>query len=212
MQKGRKALTRIFPPEVHASLAELRELVKRAKTREDWKALGRRATADEIALAETQAQPYHCAAHSTRTGLRCGRARTYGMEICARHGGSVTAVKEKAKLRLAGAADPVIGNLLHASSQTQNLNASVKASIDILDRIGVGELAEAKAKSGQPRQLGDYNPDKPSVYLGMLGLFINPPPEVRKELLKDPDVVIEGDMIKVERLGSLRRSPCAEGE
>jgi hypothetical protein len=200
-EKKTKALTR-----VHASLAELRDLAKRAKSLAEWKAIGRWATPEEIALAETERQPYHCKGYSSRNGLPCRLNRVYGMEVCRKHGGSIPVVKAKAALKMAGAVEPVIANMIHVATQTENLTASVKAGADLLDRAGIGEVVQAKVKSTQPRQPGEYNPDAPSVYIGMLGLHINPTPDVRKQLQNDPSAVIEGDRITIPRLATVVRS------
>src|SRR5215831_12221758 len=44
-----------------------------------------------------------CVATSSRTGKRCGRARTPGTTVCATHGASVTVIKEAAQRRVAEA-------------------------------------------------------------------------------------------------------------
>jgi hypothetical protein len=91
----------------------------------------------------------------------------------------------------------VLTNMIHVATQTENLTAAVKAGADVLDRAGIGEVVQAKVKSTQPRQPGEYDPNKPYINLGILGIHINTPPEVRKELLKDPSAVIEGEKITV---------------
>ena len=51
------------------SLADLRKLAKAVGSRDEWLEKGKRATPDEIALAETLRKPNDCSAHSNRTGL-----------------------------------------------------------------------------------------------------------------------------------------------
>src|SRR5687767_14375653 len=111
-----RALTvREFPPEVHQSLAELRQIAKVAKSRTDpglrW------ATEDEIALATTLRKPYHCTGHSSRTGLPCTKPRVIGMSVCRRHGGAITAVKNKAAARLLAMVAPSLSALLECVEQ-----------------------------------------------------------------------------------------------
>src|SRR5688572_4984227 len=73
---------------VHDSLTELRQLAKTAKSLKEWLAIGRRATADEVDLAETQRKPFHCSGTSLRTGLPCTKPRVIGMTVCRKHGGA----------------------------------------------------------------------------------------------------------------------------
>src|SRR4051812_12344788 len=97
------SLTRQFPAEVHQSLAELRAIAKAAKSRHDPQL--RRATADEIALAETQRQPNHCTGYSTRTGLPCSQKRALGGQTCLRHGANLPTVRAARERRLQRMAD-----------------------------------------------------------------------------------------------------------
>jgi hypothetical protein len=71
------------------------------------------------------------------------------MNVCRRHGGSLTRVKAKAARRLAAMVDPVLGAMYENALQTDNPNAAVKAGADILDRAGIGAKVEAIVRTSQ---------------------------------------------------------------
>jgi hypothetical protein len=132
---------------VHQSLAELRAIAKRAKSRHDPEL--RRATPEEIALAESQRKPHHCVAHSSRTGLPCRGTRVMGATVCPKHGGNLKRVKAKAQARLTEALMPVLNSLIKVATEGENENARVKASTDLLDRAEIGALVKAKVRASK---------------------------------------------------------------
>ena len=156
-----------FPPEVHASLAELRVIARYAKSKDDPTL--RRATDDEIALSELLRRPTDCTAHSSRTGLACRKHRTPGALVCRRHGGSARQVQVKAKERLNSYVMPVLKSLYHASQQVDNektIAAAVKAGSDLLDRANIGALVQAKVRASKQQQQGGPTVQ---VNIGFLG-------------------------------------------
>jgi len=145
-----EALTvRDFPPEVHASLAELQRIARRARSRHDptlrW------ATPDEIALAETQRKPYHCIGHSGRTGLPCCKRRLLGSTVCVKHGASTAHVKAAADQRLRELVMPVIARQFALTQQSEHLPTAHQACADLLDRASIGALVNAKVRHSRQR-------------------------------------------------------------
>jgi hypothetical protein len=130
------------------SLAALRQIARHAKDRHD-PAL-RWATAEEIALAESQRRPHHCAGSSARTGLPCRRPRVLGTSVCPKHGGSSGHVKRAAARRLRAMVDPVLERLYTLSMQDGHRPSAVNAARDLLDRAGIGELVTSKVRGSQP--------------------------------------------------------------
>jgi hypothetical protein len=136
-----------FPPEVHASVAELYALARQATSRTD--PILRWATPDEIALSEALRAPNACTATSARTGLACRQPRIKGGMVCKQHGGALRSVRRKANQRLADAVLPVLTSMRAAALQTENLNAAVKAGADLLDRANVGALVQSKVRASK---------------------------------------------------------------
>lgn len=143
---------REFPPEVHESLKELRRIARYAKSRSDpglrW------ATADEIALAETQRTPNQCVATSTRTGLPCALKRLRGCTVCRKHGGAVSHVKDAAEQRLRELTMPVLARQYDLAMQSKHLPTAFNASADLLDRANVGALVQAKVRQSRNKDSG----------------------------------------------------------
>lgn len=163
MANKRTVPARIFPQSAHDSLAELRQIAKRARSRDD-PAL-RWATEDEIALATSLRKDWHCSSHSSRTGLPCTKARVLGAMVCTRHGASAGHVKAAANQRLREMVSPVLARLRTLALQSQHLPTAYNAARDLADRAGIGELAEAKAKA-----LGRDKADRGIVVnIGFLG-------------------------------------------
>lgn len=133
-----------FPPEVHASLAELRAIAKQATSHTDPSL--RRATDDEIALAQLQRKPGHCVASSRRTGLPCTLHAIKGGTVCIKHGGKSGHVRRKAERRLAALALPTLAKLhdYAMDGDRQVRQAAVKAATDLLDRAEIGTPIQAK--------------------------------------------------------------------
>ena len=140
-----KELARTFAPEVHASLAELRQIARDAKSRDDPRL--RKATPEEVALAVTLRKAWACRGSSTRTGLPCTKAKVTGLAFCRKHSAALPRMKEKAAQRLAALSDPAVAMLEHAINQRDNLLVGVKAAADVLDRNGIGALVESKVRA-----------------------------------------------------------------
>lgn len=161
-------MVRVFPPEVHQSLAGLRELSKRVKSRQEWEAVGRWATPDEIALGASQRLPWHCAGSSTRHGLPCTKARVAGMTVCRKHGGNTQHVRRAATRRLETMVAPVLGRMKDLAMQDEHKPTAYNASRDILDRACIGAPIEAKvrqsADGGKPRS------DKAQLHVGFMSI------------------------------------------
>jgi hypothetical protein len=124
------------------SLASLRHAALVATSRHD--PVLRRATPEEIALAESQRKPNHCIAYSSRTGLPCTCARLLGSTTCYRHGASTKAARAAARARIDRAVMPAIGRMIALSKQNLHLPTAQKAAADLLDRAGMGDLVQAK--------------------------------------------------------------------
>jgi hypothetical protein len=135
---------RTFPPEVHQSLAELRQIAKRAKSRTEpglrW------ATEAEIALAESLQKPWMCTGHSARTGLPCEKPRLTGLTVCRVHGAGTKQAKVAATRRLHAMVMPLIERQRRLAMQNDNLTVAQKSTSDLLDRASVGAVVEAKVR------------------------------------------------------------------
>jgi hypothetical protein len=140
----RALIAREFPPEVHQSLAELRQIAKTAKTRNDPRL--RWATEDEIALAVSLQKPWMCRGHSSRTGLPCTKARIAGATVCLKHGASIKHVRASATRRLQAMVMPMLERQRTLAMQSDNPTVAQKATTDLLDRAGVGAVVEAKVR------------------------------------------------------------------
>jgi hypothetical protein len=139
-----------FPESVHQSLQALRLIARQAKSKDDPGL--RKATPDELALAEVLRKPNDCVAHSTRTGLPCTRARIVGTSVCPTHGGQAKRVRQALRRRLAEAAPHLIESMILTAQQRENLSAGVKAGSDLLDRAGIGALVQAKVRASRQQQ------------------------------------------------------------
>lgn len=141
---------RVFPQSVHDSLAELRRIAKAAKSKDD-PAL-RRATTDELALAETLKLEWHCTGHNSRTGLPCRRAKLSGLNVCRRHGGAAKHVKIAMGRRLMDASPNILESQIARALSTTDHATGHKASQDLLDRFGVGALVQAKVRASKRQE------------------------------------------------------------
>src|SRR5262245_25754053 len=100
MSTEEKSLTVLdFPLEVHQGVEEVRRIAKSVRSREEWNQKGRKATPREIALSELQRKPYHCRAHSVRTGLAC-EASAKRAGLCKAHGAEEPGLKKKHQQKL----------------------------------------------------------------------------------------------------------------
>ncbi len=133
-----------FPPEVHESLAQLRAIATAATSHTDPRL--RRATDDELALAQLLRKPGHCVGSSRRTGLPCTVHAIKGGTVCIKHGGKSGHVRRKAERRLAALALPTLAKLhdYAMDGDKQVRNAAVKAATDLLDRAEIGTPIQAK--------------------------------------------------------------------
>lgn len=134
-----------MPDDTAASLLALQQVMLTAKSRDDPGL--RRATPEEIALAESQRKDWHCSGFSHRTGLPCRKYHTKGTTVCPTHGATLKEVREAAARRIAAMVDPILANMLKTATQSENLSAAVKAGADLLDRGGIGEVVQAKVRS-----------------------------------------------------------------
>lgn len=142
-----QALTRVFPPEVHESLAELRAIAKAAKSKDD--PLLRRATADELALAETLRKPTDCTGHSSRTGLPCTNPAMHGINTCRMHGASTKNARAAVRIRLAEEMPKLLQSQLTRALSTEDHAVGFKAAQDLMDRAGIGALVQAKVRASK---------------------------------------------------------------
>jgi hypothetical protein len=109
----------------------LRKAAKAAKSAAE---VPRRATAEEIALAETQRQPNHCTAYSSRTGLPCEANKLHGSQVCRVHGASAPQVKAKAKQRYLEEVEPTLNRIVELRDQSEHLPTAMKAADHLMDR------------------------------------------------------------------------------
>ena len=110
-----------------------------------------------------------CKAKAKSTSKRCARAAIAGAVVCRVHGGAAPQVRKAAAERLRDLVHPAIDGMQRALA-SDDLNAVVRASRDVLDRTGyqadaysaeeVGGLLRAVTKSllahvtdGETRQL-----------------------------------------------------------
>jgi len=135
-----------FPAEVHASLWALQQLASHAKSRREPGL--RRATADEIALAELQHIGHnYCSGHSIRTGLPCRRRPVPGGTVCLTHGAQYRQVREARERRLLEMSGKVIGEMYKMATAPRHTLVKYRAAMDLLDRAGVGAVVEAKTRA-----------------------------------------------------------------
>ena len=85
-----------------------------------------------------------CTGKSSRTGKRCRRWAIRGGNVCPTHGGSLKAVKRKAKERLEQAADRMAKELLGIATSADSEAVRLAAVKDALDRAGLGAKAEVE--------------------------------------------------------------------
>lgn len=131
-----------FPAEVHQSLAALQAY--RQKGRDDPHI--RFATPDELALANLLRDPRRCQANSIRTHLPCRHFPAFPDVVCVGHGAKLPAVKAANDRRLAALSASMIGELTKLAKGKKHTRVKLQAAIDLLDRAGVGAIAEAKVR------------------------------------------------------------------
>lgn len=121
--------------ELETVRARIKDCRKRA-VKVDWRddPLSR-ATPLEIAVAEADKGPDMCVAHSTRSGLPCGRRRNLGTTVCPVHGGSLKRVKKAARARLAGYLNRALANLEELAEQREHYPTAHAANKTIVDKI-----------------------------------------------------------------------------
>lgn len=96
----------------------------------------------------------------------CYRPRIKGGNVCVTHGGGITKVRQAATLRLAGAADSLIGQLIKiAMDPSVDPKARVQAINSALDRAGVNHKIEVSVDSPQWKSMlddmfGEWGEDK----------------------------------------------------
>lgn len=83
-----------------------------------------------------------CRAKSTRSGERCRRAATPGTWVCATHGSSSPAVRQKAQLRLLELVNPATAKLARILASTNDDRVALKAVEMIYDRTGLHAKVE----------------------------------------------------------------------
>ena len=157
-------LQRIFPPEVHESLAELRAIAKAAKSKDDPNL--RKCTPDELALAQQLRKPSDCTGTSGRTGSPCTQNKLAGLEVCRIHGGSSKHVQKALRRRLAEAAPKRLENIIALGDDLTAPAVAYKANADFLDRFGVGALVQAKVRASKKQDQGGA---QVVVNIGFLG-------------------------------------------
>ena len=155
---------RVFPQAVHDSLAELRRIAKAAKSKDD-PAL-RRASKDELALAETLKLAWHCTGHNSRTGLPCRRAKLAGLQVCRRHGGALKHVQLAMRRRLAEVSPKILESQITRALDPDDNAIGFKASQDLMDRAGIGALVQAKVRASKKQ---DQSGAQVVVNIGFLG-------------------------------------------
>ena len=77
-----------------------------------------------------------CTAHARSTGERCGNRPIPGGTGCRFHDGGATAVRRRARLRLAELVDPAIGTLARVMVKGARDQDKLRAAEAILDRAG----------------------------------------------------------------------------
>src|SRR5678810_329785 len=145
---GEKTRPEQFSREVHESLKALQYLAAHVKSRHDPGL--RRATPDELALAELQhVGKNYCVAHSRRTGLPCRRRPIAGGKVCARHCGNTRHIREAADRRVLEMSAGAMGEMYRLAMlpvDRWTVHAKQKAAADLLDRAGVGAVGGAKVR------------------------------------------------------------------
>lgn len=75
----------------------------------------------------------------------CMRAAIRGGKVCVTHGGGIARVRQAAQVRLAGAADKLIGQLIRIALDPKvDPHARVKAINSALDRAGINQKIEVE--------------------------------------------------------------------
>jgi hypothetical protein len=132
------------PQSVRESLAALHQVAQKAKNRFD--PLLRKATKEELALAELLHVGNFCHAHSIRTGLPCRRKPVPGGAVCMKHGAQYKHVKAARDKRLEYMVGPAMAEMYKMAMAPKHTKVKREAAADILDRAGVGAVIEAKVR------------------------------------------------------------------
>ena len=81
-----------------------------------------------------------CAAHSSRTKLRCRKYAIRGARTCRSHGSAARHVRQAARVRVAALADPALAVLLKTLKPGRRYvkpEMQLRAACDVLDRNGL---------------------------------------------------------------------------
>lgn len=146
MSDDETALTRVAD-----RVAALRALSQSVTSHAEWRQVGRYATPEEIAYAETQRDPRHCIGHSSRTHLPCALYAMHGQRVCLRHGGRAPQVLAAAERRLTAAALPALKRMIDLSQQSSHIPVAQRATADLLDRAGIGAVVRARVASAEAK-------------------------------------------------------------
>lgn len=92
-----------------------------------------------------------CRATSSQSGQRCRRAATPGTWVCATHGASSPAVRQKAQMRLLELVQPATAKLARVLATTTDDRVALKAVEMIYDRTGLH--AKVEVDDAASRQL-----------------------------------------------------------
>lgn len=85
-----------------------------------------------------------CHAHKADTGEPCKAFAIRGGTVCVYHGGSVPSVRQKALERMQALVDPAITRIHELIMQDEDRSVSMRASADLLDRVGFNRTDKIK--------------------------------------------------------------------
>lgn len=107
-------------------------------------------------MSELGPKRRRCTAHRS-DGKRCNAYAIRGGTICRVHGGSAPQVRAKARERLLGAVDEILGELLRLAKAAESESVRVAAIKDILDRAGFkpSERIEISMIRGEVERLAE---------------------------------------------------------
>lgn len=94
-----------------------------------------------------------CTAKAKSTGKLCGRSAIAGSNVCRVHGGAAPQTVQAAKLRLLGAIDPAMAELIRIALRGQAEAVRVSAIKELFERAGFGDPKRVEVTQMPDRQI-----------------------------------------------------------
>lgn len=99
---------------------------------------------DTVPLPPSGGLPENQCTAMNRSGERCGRLATFGMNVCRMHGGKSPQTLASQTRRFKEAAGDAMNNLVDIANNSTDESVKLRANIAILDRTGHGPSASLK--------------------------------------------------------------------